>query len=234
MMVFYAVILPLWRRKYEPEEDRPAERVLPEDSDLFSGRSHNRTEDIERLARNGRWSTALNCVRALASTGEESSPLTIEETKSRVAAKCPQSPQSLPGLGEMPKMERGEKVDWNGLALRLGEGGRARAAHLSQVYGEESVTLAVEDITGALESAKRKSSPGVDGLNIVKVDIKNAYNSIRLDAVYQALRKHHPSLIRWFLLSHVGGSAQFFGRGVEFCTTMRIRQGDPLASFFLR
>ena len=353
VMIYHAVILPLWRRLYEPEEGKPAERVLPEDDELFNGQAHGRTEDFERLARKGRYAAALNGVRALDSAG--SGPLlTIAQTKDRVAAKCPQDPQPLPSLEEMPAVDkRGGGVDFNALALRLGEGGRARAQHLSREYGAECVTLTHEDIAGALESAKKRSSPGVDGLtsdilrkvfwgdeekikalttflnrflegrvtdlarkvfiqsrvaiipkdngdirplgiggalyrlvnravlrkvlpdlsktlqptqyavglpdggailaqimghihaegvreegegrvgkDILKVDIRNAYNSILLRAVYEALRTHYPPLIRWFLLSHTGGSAQFSGRGVEFCTTMRIRQGDPLGSLF--
>ena len=105
-------------------------------------------------------------------------------------------------------------------AVGLSDGGAILAQIMGHIHEE------------GLREEREGPDEGRPGRDTMKTDLSNAYNSIKLSAVYEGVRTHCPQLIRWFLLSHTGGSAQFSSRGVEFCTTMRIRQGDPLGSLF--
>ena len=67
--------------------------------------------------------------------------------------------------------------------------------------------------------------------DILKIDIANAYNTMRRKCIYQGLLEIEPSLVRWFLLTHNISSDLVHSTGavVGRCGT-GVKQGDPLAS----
>jgi len=72
-----------------------------------------------------------------------------------------------------------------------------------------------------------------DNCDLLFIDMKNAYNSIRRKCVLEGLRKYAPHLVRWFLYTHttttklVHSSTAHVGE----CQT-GVKQGDPLASLY--
>jgi len=67
--------------------------------------------------------------------------------------------------------------------------------------------------------------------DILKLDIANAYNTMRRKCIYAGLLELEPSLVRWFLLTHNVSTDLVHSTGavVGKCST-GVKQGDPLAS----
>ena len=62
----------------------------------------------------------------------------------------------------------------------------------------------------------------------MKVDIKNAYNSIRRDAALEQVRIQCPEAYSWSRWCLTGSNWLFLGKHVVECKT-GVQQGDPLA-----
>ena len=63
---------------------------------------------------------------------------------------------------------------------------------------------------------------------ILKIDVKNAYNSIHRHSCLEQVRKLCPEVLGWARWSHAGNSWLYLGRHIIECKT-GVQQGDPLA-----
>ncbi len=68
---------------------------------------------------------------------------------------------------------------------------------------------------------------------MLKIDLKNAYGTIRRSDILAGLREHAPALIRWFIISY-GSPTQLFHavHGHVGEVQEGVRQGDPMATIF--
>ena len=74
---------------------------------------------------------------------------------------------------------------------------------------------------------------GEPGCDMLKIDLKNAYGTIRRSDILAGLREHAPALIRWFIISY-GSPTQLFHavHGHVGEVQEGVRQGDPMATIF--
>ena len=64
-------------------------------------------------------------------------------------------------------------------------------------------------------------------------DAANAFPSLRLECIVDALREGCPELLWWFHFTYGGdGALQFDSKGVEYVRAQCLRQGSVLASLF--
>ena len=63
---------------------------------------------------------------------------------------------------------------------------------------------------------------------MLKVDIKNAYNSIVREACLRGVQRYCPQLLRWAVWSLTGPSILYMGEHILLSQT-GVQQGDPLA-----
>jgi hypothetical protein len=94
--------------------------------------------------------------------------------------------------------------------LQIGVGGRGPCMQASVV---------------AVRSWIRGLRPGE---GVLKVDIRNAYNSIDREACLRGVQRHCPKLLRWAVWSLTGPSILHMGEHIVLCQT-GVQQGDPLA-----
>ena len=66
------------------------------------------------------------------------------------------------------------------------------------------------------------------GEGVLKVDIRNAYNSIHREACLRGVQRHCPRILRWAVWSLTGPSILHMGDRIVLCQT-GVQQGDPLA-----
>jgi len=119
---------------------------------------------------------------------------------------------------------------WRRLAAKVGvHHALTRAAH---ILSPRQVGVGVG---GGCEAASRaarqylKNIPS-DGV-IVKLDFKNAFNSVRRDSVLEAVASHFPELLPFAISSYSADSDLFFGEYV-IPSCEGVQQGDPLGPLF--
>ena len=67
------------------------------------------------------------------------------------------------------------------------------------------------------------------GEGMLKVDIKNAYNSIDREACLRGVQHHCPQLLRWSVWSLTGPSILYLGEHILLCQT-GLQQGERACS----
>jgi len=65
------------------------------------------------------------------------------------------------------------------------------------------------------------------GQVLLKLDFRNAFNSVRRDSILEAIALHTPSLYRYVESAHGEGSVLKFGE-FNVASVEGVQQGDPL------
>jgi hypothetical protein len=89
-------------------------------------------------------------------------------------------------------------------------------------------------VRGATEQISRKLQGLLNanpGLQVLQVDVSNAFNSVDRHAIQRALGELAPDLLPWFEFTH-GQPSPLFCRTEQLWSTQGTQQGDPLGPAF--
>ena len=83
----------------------------------------------------------------------------------------------------------------------------------------------------AVHATRRITSNPRNGDVFLKLDFKNAFNSIRRDHVAECFARHAPELLPFYNLCYEKDTLLFFGSDFALVSAEGFQQGDPLAVF---
>ena len=72
----------------------------------------------------------------------------------------------------------------------------------------------------------------LEKLSILSVDLKNAFNSIRRDFIYIAIKNQAPELLKPFIWAYRKRSKLFINGKHQLDSSSGVKQGDPLAPLY--